>query len=111
MEKIFSENLRFLRYRKGVSVPVLARAIHVSEQAIRFWEEGKRLPGAKNLKALADYFGVPPETMMTDMMKITGVEGSIRGSGAAPQNNETLNELREIKALLSELVSITRGRN
>ncbi len=54
----FSQKLKELRSKKGVSQAKLAADIHISRSAVAKWENGLGLPNDESLKLLADYFGV-----------------------------------------------------
>lgn len=50
--------LKELRQTKGLRQSELAQKVGISEQAISFYENGKRNPKIETLQKLADYFGV-----------------------------------------------------
>ncbi|MBE6669764.1 MAG: helix-turn-helix transcriptional regulator [Ruminococcaceae bacterium] len=54
----FSERLKKLRTKKGISQAKLAADIHISRSAVAKWENGLGLPSDESLKLLADYFGI-----------------------------------------------------
>ena len=54
----FSERLKELRTKKGISQAKLAADIHISRSAVAKWENGLGLPSDESLKLLADYFGI-----------------------------------------------------
>jgi transcriptional regulator with XRE-family HTH domain len=76
--------VRELRIKKGVQQKELAMELGISSAAISNWEHGKADPSGKNLKQLADYFGVDelfilgygqenPNLFVPDNPKISGV--------------------------------------
>lgn len=55
-----AERLNGLRCGQGLTQAELSAAAGVSQHSISCYEQGKRLPNARNLYRLADYFGVSP---------------------------------------------------
>lgn len=54
----FAERLKELRIEKGLSQRDLAKATDISQNAIAFWENEKRVPNANAVAILATFFGV-----------------------------------------------------
>lgn len=54
----FSKNLKQLRTDKKVTQMELADYLHVSQNAIFNWENGKREPSLEIIQKIADYFNV-----------------------------------------------------
>lgn len=52
------ENIKLLRTQKGISQEQLANHLNVVRQTVSKWEQGKSVPDADLLIAMADYFGV-----------------------------------------------------
>lgn len=52
------ENLKNLRLERGYSQTFIAQQLQLSRAAYSSWETGIYVPSAKNLQALADFFGV-----------------------------------------------------
>lgn len=63
----FSEKLKELRGKKGISQAKLAADIHISRSAVAKWENGLGLPSDESLKMLAEYFGVGVGELLPDM--------------------------------------------
>jgi len=63
MEK-FAERLRELRREKKLSVEGLAATLSLSSTAISFWENGRRVPLATAVVALAKFFGVTADYLL-----------------------------------------------
>ena len=61
----FKEKLQELRKRKGLTQEELADALYVSRTAISKWESGRGMPGLASLKAIADYFSVSVDTLLS----------------------------------------------
>lgn len=55
---LFSERLRELRQKKGLSQSQLADALNISKSAISMYELGKREPDLETLEGIADFFNV-----------------------------------------------------
>ncbi len=62
----FSQKLKELRNKKGVSQAKLAADIHISRSAVAKWENGLGLPNDESLKLLADYFGVTIDELISN---------------------------------------------
>jgi transcriptional regulator with XRE-family HTH domain len=62
----FSEKLRMLRERKGLSQSQLADALFVTRQAVSKWERGAGMPDLVSLQKIADYFGVTLDSLAND---------------------------------------------
>ena len=58
------DNLKDARTRVGMSQELVAEQLGVSRQAVTKWELGQSKPSAKNLKALADLYQIPPEELL-----------------------------------------------
>ena len=54
----FSERLKYLRSKNGVTQDSLGKVIGVAPDSIYTYEKGRNYPEVRNLIALADYFGV-----------------------------------------------------
>lgn len=59
---LFHEALTALRTAAGLSIPDLARASGLSDDAIRKWEAGDRAPTWDGVQKLAHALGVPTDT-------------------------------------------------
>lgn len=57
----FSERLKTLREKGGLSIPDLARKSDLSDDAIRKWESGERAPSWEAVQKLATALGVPTD--------------------------------------------------
>ena len=62
----FSERLKELRLRKGISQAALAEAIHISRSAVAKWENGLGLPSEDSLALLADFFEVDMSELLSN---------------------------------------------
>ena len=61
----FSENLQNLRKEKGITQQQLADAIYVSRTAVSKWESQRGYPSIDSLKALAAYFSVTVDMLLS----------------------------------------------
>lgn len=62
----FPERLRHHRTKLGISQQALADHIGVSRVSINRWENGHVNPTANGVIKLADYFGLPIDTLIKD---------------------------------------------
>ena len=61
----FNERLQDLRKQKGLTQEELAAALYVSRTAVSKWESGRGYPGIDSLKAIANYFSVTIDALLT----------------------------------------------
>lgn len=61
----FNEKLQELRKQKGLTQEELAQSLYVSRTAISKWESGRGYPNIDSLKAIADYFGVTVDELLS----------------------------------------------
>lgn len=80
----FQDRLHRLRRERGLSQEGLAEIVGVTRQAVQKWESGASRPDMDNLTALARYFGVSLDYL------ITGTE-SPSGPAAPPQVQTVVN--------------------
>ncbi|MCM1299726.1 MAG: helix-turn-helix domain-containing protein [Firmicutes bacterium] len=62
----FSEKLKEIRKKEGISQEQLAEKIGVSRQAITKWETGKGLPDVENMVIIAEIFKTTIDELLTD---------------------------------------------
>ena len=55
---MFSDNLKSVREKSGISQAALAKVLNVSQGTIGNWETGKRVPDIDMLKQISHYFGI-----------------------------------------------------
>ncbi len=60
----FSEKLKDLRQKKGISQTRLASDIHISRSAVAKWENGLGLPNDESLRMLAEYFEITVDELL-----------------------------------------------
>ena len=61
----FSEKLQQLRKQKGITQEALAQALYVSRTAISKWESGKGFPNISSLQAIAKFFSVSVDELLS----------------------------------------------
>lgn len=61
----FHEKLQELRKRRGLTQEELAQALYVSRTAISKWESGRGHPGIDSLKAIAAFFAVSIDDLLS----------------------------------------------
>ena len=61
----FNEKLQELRKQKGLTQEELAEALFVSRTAISKWESGRGYPNIDSLKAIAKFFGVTIDELLS----------------------------------------------
>ena len=62
---LFNEKLQNLRKNKGVTQEDLAKSLFVSRTAVSKWESGRGYPNIDSLKAIAKYFGVSVDELLS----------------------------------------------
>ena len=82
----FNEKLLELRKQKGLTQEELAAALYVSRTAISKWESGRGYPNIDSLRAIAKFFGVTIDELLSTDEVI---------SIAEEQNKETRTHLRD----------------
>jgi transcriptional regulator with XRE-family HTH domain len=61
----FNEKLQELRKRRGITQEELANALFVSRTAVSKWESGRGYPNIDSLKAIAKYFSVTIDELLS----------------------------------------------
>ncbi|MDE7219315.1 MAG: helix-turn-helix domain-containing protein [Oscillospiraceae bacterium] len=60
----FSERIKALRCKHGMTQEALGKIIGVRQDSIYTYEKGKNYPEVRNLMILADYFGVSTDYLL-----------------------------------------------
>lgn len=100
----FSLKLKELREKKGVSQRDVAEALKISKGSIGMWESTDRIPNAKQLNLLADFFGVSVDELLgrdeiTPEERAQGARETIKKS-ITPIEDEMLYAFREVEKKL-----------
>jgi len=74
----FNEKLQELRKQKGLTQEELAQALYVSRTAISKWESGRGYPNIDSLKAIAKFFGVTVDELLSGDELLTIAEEDTR---------------------------------
>ena len=70
----FNEKLQELRKQKGLTQEELAESLYVSRTAISKWESGRGYPNIESLKAIAKFFGVTVDELLSSGEVLTIAE-------------------------------------
>lgn len=73
-----SEKLQQLRRQKGITQQELAQSLFVSRTAISKWESGRGYPNIESLKAIADFFSVTLDALLSSREILTIAEQESR---------------------------------
>ena len=93
----FNEKLQELRKEKGLTQEELAQRLYVSRAAVSKWESGRGYPGIDSLKAMASFFGVTIDEMLTGKEAL-GV--------AEEERRRTETHLRDLVFVLLDLSAV-----
>lgn len=74
----FHEKLQKLRKQKGLTQEELAGALYVSRTAISKWESGRGYPSIDSLKAIARFYGVTIDELLSGKEALTIAEEESR---------------------------------
>ena len=70
----FNEKLQELRKQKGLTQEELAQVLYVSRAAVSKWESGRGYPNIDSLKAIASYFSVTIDELLSSDEVLTIAE-------------------------------------
>ena len=70
----FNEKLQELRKQKGLTQEELAQLLYVSRTAISKWESGRGYPNIDSLKAIAKFFGITIDELLSGNELLTIAE-------------------------------------
>lgn len=83
----FNEKIQELRKRKGLTQEELAEALYVSRTAVSKWESGRGYPNIDSLKAIAKFFSVTVDDLLSGEEMLTIAE---------EDNRQKENHLRDL---------------
>lgn len=66
VKKIFSENFKRLRLKKGLEQKEVAAALDVSSSIVSDWEKGNKMPRGGAIQKIADFFDVPQNELFIE---------------------------------------------
>lgn len=74
---MFSDNLKSVREKSGISQAALAKVLNVSQGTIGNWETGKRTPDAEMLKTISKYFRITVDDLIGNDREISNIRDVI----------------------------------
>lgn len=74
----FKDKLRNLRKQKGLTQEALAEHLFVSRTAVSKWESGRGYPGIDSLKAIAAFFSVSVDDLLSGGEVLSIAEDAVR---------------------------------
>ena len=90
----FNEKLQELRKQKGMTQEELAERLFVSRTAVSKWESGRGYPNIDSLKAIAGFFSVTVDQLLSSEELLTAAEDS---------QKQTVGRLRDLWLGLTDL--------
>ena len=78
----FNEKLQKIRKSKGITQEELAEHLFVSRTAVSKWESGKGYPNIDSLKAIANFFGITIDELLSSDQLLTITEENEKQSKA-----------------------------
>ena len=90
----FNEKLQELRKKKGLTQEELAKSLYVSRTAISKWESGRGYPSIESLKAIAAFFSVTVDELLSSEELLTLAEEN---------QKRTKKQLQDVALGLSDL--------
>ena len=82
----FNQKLQHLRRQKGITQEELAQALFVSRTAVSKWESGRGYPNIDSLKAIAAYFSVTVDELLSGEQVLSIAENDTRQSKSRLQD-------------------------
>ena len=70
----FHEKLQELRKNKGLTQEELSQMLYVSRTAVSKWESGRGYPNIDSLKAIAKFFGITVDQLLSGEEVLTIAE-------------------------------------
>lgn len=78
----FHETLQTLRKQRGLTQEQLAESLFVSRTAVSKWESGRGYPSIDSLKAIAAFFSVTVDELLSGVHWLSDIIGGILLSGS-----------------------------
>ena len=94
----FNEKLQELRKKKGLTQDELAKSLYVSRTAISKWESGRGYPSIDSLKAIAKFFSVTVDELLSSEQILSIAEED--GKKCRAHLKDLMFALLDISALL-----------
>lgn len=108
----FHEKLQNLRRQRGLTQEELAQALYVSRTAVSKWESGRGFPNIDSLKAIAAFFSVSVDELLSGDALLTMAEAEGRQAGEPyPRPCAGAAGLRHEPAAVSPPVWAAKRRN
>lgn len=112
---MISDNIRYLRNKKGISQTALADAIGLKRGNIASYEKGLAQPNIESLLKLADYFGVDLNMMLKEDISQQDTLKERRESSHSITDNFNLKGLKDriqsLKGTKDSLSQVTQLKN
>ena len=105
----FNEKLQELRKQKGITQEELAASLYVSRTAISKWESGRGYPNIESLKAIAKYFSVTVDELLSSDQLLTVAEEDKKQSEKSFR--DTARGIVDISALLLLILPLFAERS
>ena len=95
---IFSENIKALRKRKGLSQAEVAEHLEMTKQGYSLYELGKREPDFNTLKALAEFFNTDIDFLLSeyDSVSISNSKLKFALFGDTEIDDEVLDDVKRL---------------
>lgn len=97
----FSDKLKKIRIKTGLSQRQLAEKLGVSQNAICNWENGKREPKFETIKEIADLFDVPISYFWNDTPLNSSKDFLFSDSNTAPIDTKNKSDVEILKVFES----------
>jgi transcriptional regulator with XRE-family HTH domain len=95
---IFSENIKALRKKKGLSQAEIAEHLGMTKQGYSLYELGKREPDFDTLTTLAEFFGTDTDFLLreTDSISISDSKLKFALFGDAEIDDDVLDDVKKL---------------
>ncbi|MBR4305712.1 MAG: helix-turn-helix transcriptional regulator [Ruminiclostridium sp.] len=95
---IFSENIKALRKRKGLSQAEVAEHLEMTKQGYSLYELGKREPDFNTLKALAEFFNTDIDFLLSEYDSVSISDSKLKFAlfGDTEIDDEVLDDVKRL---------------